>query len=146
MATNTYEGMFILDSNRYARDPSGTSGEIPTLIEEMQGEILVSRLWEERRLAYPIKGHRKGTYWITYFRIDGSHLADLERRCQINDLFLRHLFLKVEPRIADALVRHAKGEDPVAPDASEDKGEKRAEKEGKKEAEKADAVAADAPA
>lgn len=127
MATNTYEGMFIIDSNRYARDPSGTSGEIPTLIEGLEGEMLVSRLWEERRLAYPIKGHRKGTYWITYFRIDGSQLADLERRCQINDLFLRHLFLKVEPRIADALVQHAKGETPEAPVADKKTEEKAAE-------------------
>ena len=99
MATNTYEGMFILDSNRYARDPDGTSGEIPKLIEGLQGEVLVSRLWEERRLAYPIKGHRKGTYWITYFRIDGSQLSDLERRCQINDLFLRPLFPNRLPRL-----------------------------------------------
>jgi len=145
LATNTYEGMFILDSNRYARDPSGTSGEIPKLIEGLQGEMLVSRLWEERRLAYPIKGHRKGTYWITYFRIDGSQLSDLERRCQINDLFLRHLFLKVEPRIADALVQHAKGEKPAASDtdgkAAAKTDDKTAEKGGDK-----DKVAADAPA
>ena len=38
------------------------------MIEEAGGEMLVSRLWEERRLAYPIEGHRKGTYWLTYFR------------------------------------------------------------------------------
>ena len=47
------------------------SGEIVELIEKAGGEILVSRLWEERRLAYPIKGQRKGTYWLTYFRLDG---------------------------------------------------------------------------
>ncbi len=145
MATNTYEGMFIIDSNRYARDPGGTSGEIPTLIEGLEGEMLVSRLWEERRLAYPIKGHRKGTYWITYFRIDGSQLSDLERRCQINDLFLRHLFLKVEPRIADALVQHAKGEEPAASDTDGKAAAKTDDKTAKKGGDE-DKVAADAPA
>jgi len=67
--------MFILDSNRFGRDPDGVSGQISELIEKLGGEILVSRLWEERRLAYPIKGQRKGTYWLTYFRLAGGQLA-----------------------------------------------------------------------
>jgi small subunit ribosomal protein S6 len=78
------------------------------MIEKLGGEMLVSRLWEERRLAYPIKGQRKGTYWLTYFRIDSLKLVDLRRQCQITDNILRVLFLKVEPRIVDALVEHAR--------------------------------------
>ena len=108
MAANVYEGMFILDSNRYGRDPETVSGQIPAMIEKLGGEMLVSRLWEERRLAFPIKGQRKGTYWLTYFRLDSSRLGDLRRQCQITDDILRMLFLKVEPRIVDALVAHAK--------------------------------------
>ena len=77
------------------------------MIEKLGGEMLVSRLWEERRLAYPIKGQRKGTYWLTYFRLDGDRLADLRRQCQITDDIFRVLFLKVEPRIVDTLVAHA---------------------------------------
>ncbi len=59
MPANVYEGMFILDSNRYGRDPEAVSNQIPAMIEKLGGEMLVSRLWEERRLAYPIKGHAK---------------------------------------------------------------------------------------
>ena len=79
------------------------------MVEKLGGEMLVSRLWEERRLAYPIKGQRKGTYWLTYFRLDSTRLVDLRRQCQITDDILRVLFLKVEPRIVDALVAHAVG-------------------------------------
>lgn len=107
MAAIVYEGMFILDSNRFGRDHETVSGQIPAMIQKLGGEMLVSRLWEERRLAYPIKGHRKGTYWLTYFRLDGSRLAELERQCQITDDILRVLFLKIDPRIVDALVAHA---------------------------------------
>ena len=63
-----YEGLFIFDVNRFARDHKALPHEIEGLITSSGGEILVSRLWEERRLAYPIKGQRKGVYWITYFR------------------------------------------------------------------------------
>ncbi len=107
MTVNVYEGMFILDANRYGRDPESVSRRIPAMIEELGGEILVSRLWEERRLAFPIKGQRKGAYWLTYFRLDGERLADLRRQCRIADDILRTLFLKVDPRIVDALVAHA---------------------------------------
>lgn len=107
MAANVYEGMFILESNRFGRDPETVSNQIPAMIEKFGGEMLVSRLWEERRLAYPINGQRKGTYWLTYFRLDSLKLGDLRRQCQITDDILRVLFLKVDPRIVDALVAHA---------------------------------------
>jgi small subunit ribosomal protein S6 len=100
--------MFILDANRYGRDAEGVSGLISTMIQEAGGEILVSRLWEERRLAYPIKGQRKGVYWLTYFRISTARLAEVQRRVQITDEVLRALFLKVDPRIVETLVAHAK--------------------------------------
>ena len=72
------------------------------------GEVLVTRLWEERRLAYPIKGQRKGTYWLYYFRGPTSMLTALNRQWEIHDGVLRHLTLKVHPHIVDAVIEHAK--------------------------------------
>ncbi len=122
MAQNVYEGMFILDSNRFARDPEGVSGQIPKLIEKAGGEVLVSRLWEERRLAYPIAGHRKGTYWLTYFRLDPSRITPLTRQCRLSEAMLRFLFLKVDPRIVDALVAHAQNPQAAKPEGEEAEG------------------------
>jgi small subunit ribosomal protein S6 len=107
LSKHVYEGLFILDSNRYARDASGVVATIPTTLQQLGGEVLASRLWEERRLAYPIKGHRKGTYWLTYFRLDGDKVTDLTRQFQLNDGVVRSLFLKIDPRIADTMVQHA---------------------------------------
>ena len=120
MATNVYEGMFILDSNRYGRNPESVVGQIPKMIEDADGQLLVSRLWEERRLAYPIKGHRKGTYWLAYFRADGKELAGLERKCRLSDSILRALFLKVDPRVVDAVIAHAQIGPGAAKASSED--------------------------
>ena len=106
MAKNIYEGLFIFDSNRYARDPSGTANRVIDLIKKHGGEMLASRLWEERRLAYPINGQRKGTYWLSYFEIDASELVGMNREFQLNDTILRSLTLKVDRRISDALVAH----------------------------------------
>jgi small subunit ribosomal protein S6 len=69
---------------------------------------LVSRLWEERRLAYPIAGQRKGTYWLIYFRGPSSILTLLNRQWEIHEGILRHLVLKVHPHLVDAVLEHAK--------------------------------------
>ena len=121
MADNVYEGMVILNANRYARDPQAVAGQLPEMVQEAGGEILVSRLWEERRLAYPIKRQRKGTYWLTYFRLDSNKLSEIQRKCRLADSILRSLFLKVDPRIVDALVEHATGGTRAAEEESKDK-------------------------
>ena len=108
MAQNVYENMVILDSNKYAQDPNGVAATVQNLVAGLGGEVLVSRLWNEQKLAYPIKGHRKGTYWLTYMRLDSSKLTDFNRELRINETVLRTLTLLVEPRLVDALVEHAK--------------------------------------
>ena len=107
MAKNVYEGLFILDSNRYSRDASGVSGQVGEIVQKHGGEMLASRLWEERRLAYPINGQRKGTYWLAYFKLDSQQVVHIERDCRITDSILRSMILKVDPRIAEALISHA---------------------------------------
>jgi small subunit ribosomal protein S6 len=106
--TNVYEAMIIFDSNRFARERAGLSAEIEKMITEGKGEVLVSRLWEERRLAYAIKGQRKGTYWLIYFRGPSSMLTGLYRQWEIHDGILRHLVLKVHPHLVDVVLEHAK--------------------------------------
>jgi len=109
LAQNVYECMVIFDSNKYAQNPSGLGTTIPDLVAKCGGEVLVSRLWQEQKLAFPIGSHKKGAYWLTYFRLDSSKLADFNRDLRINETVVRALTLKVEPRLVEALVEHAKG-------------------------------------
>lgn len=108
MPQNVYEGLFLFDSNRYGRDPVGVSGQVAEMVRKGGGEMLVSRMWEERRLAYPVKGQRKGTYWLAYFKLESDQLTSLNREARLSESILRHLVLKVDARIVDALVAHAK--------------------------------------
>lgn len=119
MATGIYECLFLFDSNHYARDPGGVAGAVESAISELGGEILVSRLWAEQRLAYPINGHQKGTYWLTYFKLDTLKLRELNRTCQLNESLLRFLFTKIDPRLIDALVAHAQEKVVVPADAAD---------------------------
>ena len=109
MAQNVYEGLFIFDANKFARDRDA----LPTAVEEMitstGGEVVVSRLWEERRLAYAIKGQRKGAYWLIYFRQDPEKLSAFNRSCELQSGLLRHLVLKIHPRLVEPILAHAAG-------------------------------------
>jgi small subunit ribosomal protein S6 len=152
LAQNVYECLFIFDSNRYARDPNKVSSAVPAMIEELNGEILANRLWNEQRLAYPINGQRKGTYWLTYFRLESDRVTEFNRACQLNDNILRNLTLKVDPRLVDALVSHAQGTATAAAAEAEKAAAAEAEKTAAAEAEKAEspkageaAVAKEAP-
>ncbi|MBQ5789112.1 MAG: 30S ribosomal protein S6, partial [Thermoguttaceae bacterium] len=101
---HVYDGLFILNSEAYARNPEEVSGQIAKTIESLGGVVRVSRLWEERKLAYPIKNHRRGTYWLTYFRMQTDKLVELNRQFQLNGNVIRFLIQTIDPRLEDALV------------------------------------------
>ena len=107
MATANYECLFLFDSNHYARDPGGVAATVQDMITTAGGEILVSRLWAEQRLAFPIDGHNKGTYWLVIFKLDTLKLKEINRTCQLNESLLRFLFTRLDARLVDALVAHA---------------------------------------
>jgi small subunit ribosomal protein S6 len=119
LATQYYDCFFLFDSNRYNRDPGGVAASVQQAVEKFGGEILASRLWDERRLAYPINGHTKGTYWITYFKMDSLQLKDFNRDCQLNENIMRFLVTRVDPRLIETLVAHALGKVTAPPRTEE---------------------------
>ena len=114
MAANTYECMFLLDPNRVSGDVQGAAQQLHAMLERNQAEILASRQWDERRLAYPVKGHKKGLYYLMYFRSDGTTLANLERDFALNELILRSLILRVDPKLVDTMLALARDEHAMA--------------------------------
>ena len=113
MAATVYECMFIFNANQYARNPGAASTAIEEIVKSVDGELLASRLWNEQKLVYPIRGQRKGVYWLTYVKMDGSVITKFNRACQLNDMMLRHMVIGIDPRLVDALVAVAKGEKPA---------------------------------
>ncbi len=104
---NTYEGMFLLDSTKVAVSWEAAEQQVHDILHKHNAEIVASRQWDERRLAYSIAGHKKGTYLLTFFRADAQHLKDIAADCRLSDLILRELILKVHPKLADHLVNQA---------------------------------------
>lgn len=123
MAAKTYECMFLLDANKVAGDVPSAAKQLHGILEKHQAEILASRPWDERRLAFPIKGHKKGLYYLMYFSIDGKNLPEVERDFALNETILRTLTLLVDPKLLDTLLALARDEHAMALQAVPDDGE-----------------------
>src|SRR5216684_3698759 len=114
MPANVYECMFLLDTNKVAGDVPAAAKQIHTILEKNSAEILASRPWDERRLSYPVKGHKKGLYYLTYFRSEGKNLLTIERDCALNETILRYLALRVHPKMVDTMLALARDEHALA--------------------------------
>ena len=107
MPVNTYEAMFLLDSTKAAASWDDAVRHVHDILIKHNAEIVASRQWDERRLAYSVDGHKKGTYLLTFFRSDGTQLKEISADCRLSDLILRELVLKVHPKLADHLLNQA---------------------------------------
>ncbi len=133
MPVNTYEAMFLLDSTKVALSWDDAVRHVHDILAKHNSEIVASRQWEERRLSYPVDGHKKGTYLLTYFKTDGSNIEEIVADCKLSELILRELVLKVHPKLVDHLVNRAMtstpGEGEDAPREEEDDRPRRRRRE-----------------
>ncbi|OHB91935.1 MAG: 30S ribosomal protein S6 [Planctomycetes bacterium RIFCSPHIGHO2_12_FULL_51_37] len=89
--------MFLLDNTK-AGDWDSVVGQVQGILKRRNAQVTSVEKWGERKLAYPVKGHRRGTYMQVYFEAPAGIISDIRRDCQLSDAILRCLILKVEKR------------------------------------------------
>src|SRR5258707_12996716 len=104
MTASVYECMFLLDTNKVAGDVPGATKQLHTILEKNQAEVLASRPWDERRLAYPVKNQKKGLYYLIYFRCEGQHLTTIQHDFALNEMILRNIVLNINPKMVDIML------------------------------------------
>ena len=114
MPANVYECMFLLDTNKVAGDVPAAAQQLHAILERNQAEVLASRPWDERRLAYPVRGQKKGLYYLVYFRSEGKNLVNIERDFALNETILRLLVIHIDPKLVDVMLALARDEHALA--------------------------------
>jgi len=109
----TYEGMFLLDSNRYAANPPAVSGEVLSILERVGAKVLATRPWQDGKLSYNIKGHRKGLHFLVYFSMDSRQLLEIDRLVKFNESILRHMIIKLPVALIEPMLAMATGKGEV---------------------------------
>ena len=97
----TYEGMFLLDAGIAEFDTA--SEPIRQVLGRIEAEILNFRPWDERRLAYPIKGCKRGLYVLTYFRADPARVTELDHEVNLNEGILRAMIFSADHASEDVI-------------------------------------------
>ncbi len=91
-----YEGMFIISDTVAGSDWEAAVKHVEDLLKNRGAEILRSEKWEERKFAYKLKGHKRGTYLLIYFNAPEDSIVLIKRDFELSDNVLRTLIVKVD--------------------------------------------------
>src|SRR5580704_3984829 len=105
--------MFLLDTNKYAANPQGVSGDVLAILERVGAKVLATRPWQDGKLAYDVKGHRKGLHYLVYFSMDSRQLLEIDRLAKFNESILRHMLIKLPVALIEPMLNMATGKGEV---------------------------------
>jgi small subunit ribosomal protein S6 len=91
-----YEGMFLVDVAKASSDWDGVISNITKILEKSGAEIISIKKWDDRKLAYDIKGQSRGVYIISYFKVDGPKIQEIEKNLRLSEQIMRLLILNAE--------------------------------------------------
>jgi small subunit ribosomal protein S6 len=93
---NLYEGMYVISATLSDDARNKALQKIQTGITQRSGEIVKIHDQGRRRLAYEIDGHREGHYYIVYFNLRASGIAELWQEYHLNEDLIRFITLRTD--------------------------------------------------
>jgi small subunit ribosomal protein S6 len=99
-----YEGMFLVDSGKFATDADAVTNDIMSVLAKAGATVVAHRPWQDGKLAYEIQGMKKGLHYIVCFTMRGAGMKTLIRQCQLNETIIRQMFIVHSQQIFDATV------------------------------------------
>ena len=102
--------MFLVDTGDAAVWDDLTK-HIESILTRSGAELIGITRWDERKLAYPVAKHKRGTYVLAFFHMAGGDgVAEIEHDCRLSEKVVRAMVLKADHfTVAD--MRQQLGED-----------------------------------
>ncbi|MEM7681510.1 MAG: 30S ribosomal protein S6 [Planctomycetota bacterium] len=91
-----YEGLFLVNQAAIAGDLDKATADVHEMLRRIDAEVLTLGRWDERRLAYPIAGQKRGLYILAIFRAAPDQLVTIERECNLSDIVLRVMVVRAD--------------------------------------------------
>lgn len=104
---NLYEGMFLLNQQHASADFAATVEFVREVFRRAEAEVIALRKWDDRKLAFEVKGQKRAVYLLAYFRARATQIANIERDCNLSEQVLRCMILKAD-HIGDIELEAAK--------------------------------------
>ena len=137
-----YEAIYILDPALIDEEVEMITDFFEKAVEEAGGEVLGTRDFRTRRLAYQIDTYTHGTYKLLYFFGDGSVVDHMRQEMSIRQPVIRSRVFKANPQAIVGGMRT--DEEIAAAEAAEAAAAAEAEAAKAAEAEAEEAAAAEA--
>lgn len=100
-----YEAMFLMDGGHAAAHWNERIEEIKGILERYGCRIIRLVKWDDRRLAYPVQHHKRGTYVLCYYEAPREANSRIERDVQLSENLLRVLVVRREKMTEEAMLR-----------------------------------------
>lgn len=91
-----YEGLFLVDSALAAAQWDELMGMIRKILDRAGADVVSLKKWDERKLAYEVKGKERGTYILVYFHCDPTRISGIERDVRLSEQLLRVMILRTD--------------------------------------------------
>jgi len=85
-----YETVYILRPDVDKETADALTGRLAESVKTEKGRLTQVELWGRRRLAYEIRGHRRGVYVYFKYLGQGNVVTELERQLRLADSVIRY--------------------------------------------------------
>jgi len=99
MKTREYEAMFLLDNASAVADFDGTAAVVDQILARSGATIVQKEKWDERKLAYEIRGHKRATYYLVYFSAPTDAIVKIRNDSSLAEKIVRSLIVVLEEPI-----------------------------------------------
>lgn len=93
---NKYEIMFIIKADLDEKTIKDVEKSFEKVLTDMKSKIVNSKDMGQRKLAYPIKDHVRGFYFLLNVEASPAAVKEFDRKARIDDNILRHLIIREE--------------------------------------------------
>jgi len=94
--TQLYEGMFLFNIQAINGNLQEAVDQLNEILSRAEADVIALARWDERKLAYEIKGQKRGLYLLAHFKVRPSQVANIERDVNLSETLLRCLIIKAE--------------------------------------------------
>ena len=94
---NYYEILYIVNSNFERKKIDDTKKEIEDRLNKTKSKIINHVVLGKKKLAYPIQGHKYGTYIMVHYNGgDKKALDEFNSWLKLSDLVIRHMIVRLD--------------------------------------------------
>jgi len=92
-----YELTIIINPDLEGEKRKTLVDKVKGWVEKAKGKVEKVNEWGKRPLAYLIKKHKEGFYYLFDLELKGEFTKELKKKLNLEEEIIRYLLIKVEP-------------------------------------------------